>query len=185
MKFRLRVEGREEIKQTFRVLPKEIRRAARRTVRQVTNELHRELGGKIPRTAGVSVVGYRRVRAKKRTPKGRQVGSRGVVWLGTNQIEARFAGRMRDSETFGGAFAGKYFFENAFVAKFDSGYVGIFKRSESGKTRHGKAELEKQYINLPKSHEDAAKAAQEARPRMRELLQENLELERQKRRKRK
>ena len=175
MKFRLRVEGREEIKQTFRVLPKEIRRAARRTVRQVTNELHRELGGKIPRTAGVSVVGYRRVRAKKRTPKGRQVGSRGVVWMGTRPIAARYAGKMRDSEIYGGAFAGQYFFENAFVAKFKTGYVGIFKRNkDSGK-------LEEQHIELPKAHRDVVSSAEKIRPRMSELLQENLERERRKR----
>lgn len=174
MKLRLRVEGRGEIAQSFRAFPKEIRRASRRTVRQITNELHKELGGKIPRTAGVSILGYRRVRAKKRPPKANKRLTRGIVWLGTRRIAARYAGRMRDSETFGGAFAGQYFFENAFVAKFKSGYDGIFKRNDQGK-------LEEQYVNLPQAHAEVIAAAGKSRSRISELLQKNLEHERRKR----
>lgn len=171
MIIRLRVEGREEIAANFKAKPAQIRRATRKTVRQVTNELHKELGGQIPRTAGTPIVGYRRVRAKKTTPKGRQRSSTGTVWMGTNKIAARYAGRLRNDPERNGAWAGKYFFENSFVAKMKSGYESIFQRIK------GSNKIRQRYVHLPDARQDAVRAANKAELRLRKILRVNLQKE--------
>lgn len=108
--------------------PKQVKRASRLAVNQITSEIHKELGGEIPREHGTSIVGYRRVRSKKKLAKARGKGLRGVVWQGTLRIQAKYAGKPRKVK--GGVKAGKHFFPNAFIMTFKSGYSGIFKRKD-------------------------------------------------------
>lgn len=171
MKMTLRITGRDEIAKKLKATPAQVRRASRKTVRQVVNEGYRELGGTIPRTAGIPVGGYRRVRAKKQTPKGRQRSSRGEVWMGTNKIAAKFAGKVRNDPTTGGAWAGKYFFENSFVAKMRNGYESIFERV------HGSRKLQQRYVHLPDARNDAQRSADRMELRLRKILRANLEKE--------
>ena len=176
MQVRLKVTGQKELAAYFKAKPAQVRRAARRTVRQITNELHKELGGTIPRKAGTTVVGYRRVRAKKKTPKGRQASSRGSVWMGTNKIAAAYAGRLRNDPTSGGAWAGKYFFENSFVAKMKSGHESIFQKIK------GTNKIRERYVHLPDARNDAKRAADKVELKLRNVLRKNLEIEMAKKR---
>jgi hypothetical protein len=50
----------------------------------------------------------------------------GSIWDGYNDVMARHVGRLSQGE--GGAWAGQYFFEGAFVAKMKNGMVSVFKR---------------------------------------------------------
>ena len=167
MRMRIRIEGQEAIAREFKARPAQVRRATRRTVRQLVNEGHKELGGAIPRSAGTPVGGFRRVRAKKTTPKGRQRSSRGEIWMGTNKIAARYAGKMRNDAGAGGAWAGKYFFENSFVATMKNGYESIFERVAGGK-------LKQRYVHLPDARGDAQRAADKIELRLRKILRANL-----------
>lgn len=168
MKMHIRLEGQKELAAFFRAKPAQIRRASRTTVRQLTNEGHKELGGTIPRTAGTPVGGFRRVRAKKRTPKGRQRSSTGSIWMGTNKIAAHYVGKMSNGHN--GAWAGKYFFENAFVAKMKKGYESVWERTSGGG-------LKQRYVHLPDARNDARRAADKIEKRLRIVLRKNLEKE--------
>ena len=170
MVMRIRLEGQAAIAAMFKARPAQIRRASRKTVRTVTNRLHRELGGQIPRANSTPVVGYRKIRAKKKTPRGRGQSSFGSVWMGTNRIAARYAGRLRNNKSRGGASAGKHFFENAFVAKMSNGYESIWKRMDDGK-------LKQQYVELPNARAIAEQAADKARRELKLLLRKNMEIE--------
>jgi len=169
MEMRIRVENKAKVATWFKLMPKQIDRASRLSINQVTNELHKRLGGEIPKEAGVTVVGYRRVRAKKSLAKaGRRKIKRGVTWMGTMEIPAKYAGRMRSEGS--DAWAGKYFFQNAFIATMKSGYKGIFYRLPGGK-------LKQATIKLPKSDYQAATAASWARARVDQVLTSRLKIE--------
>jgi len=170
MVMRIRVEGQAAIAAQFKARPAQIKRAARKTVRQVTNKLHKRLGGAIPRADGTPVVGYRKIRAKKKTPRGRGRSSYGEVWMGTNKIAAHYAGRMRNRPSQGGASVGGHFFKNAFVAKMSNGYESVWKRIEGGK-------LEQQYVELPSARREAERAAKDAQVDLARLLRKNMEIE--------
>ena len=139
-------------KRVFDAMPAQIKRAAKTAINKSVKGMQKEAGGIIPRDAGTSVVGYRRVRSKRRAFKVRRpVGS---VWQGTLRIPAKYAGKMRNVGN--GAKAGKRFFENAFVATMPkSGYKGIFKRKSNG------SGIEQVYIKLPNARATMAKIAKE------------------------
>ncbi len=67
----------------------------------------------------------------------------GSVWMGTRKIAAAHAGRLRNDPARSGAWAGKYFFENSFVAKMGSGYESVFQRIE------GSNKIKQRYVHLP------------------------------------
>lgn len=169
MKINIRVENKEELNQWFKDKPKQINRASRLTVNRITSDLHKRLGGIIPKTAGTSVAGYRRVRAKKTLSKvkNRSKIMRGVVWLGTMKIPAKYGGRTRNVK--GGAKAGRHFFENAFVATMKSGYRGIFYRKPDGK-------LEQAMIDLPEAQENVIQAARWAKTAAPNYLRKQLHI---------
>ena len=168
MVMRIRTQGLKELTAYFKAKPAQVKRAARKTVRQITNELHKELGGTIPRDAGTSVGGFRRVRAKKKTPKGRQRTSRGSVWMGTNRIQAEYAGRAKAIGS--DVKVGKYFFKNAFIMKYKSGHEAVILRIGRGK-------IAPAYVNLPNSHAITRAAVNKARYRLKDKLRENIRIE--------
>jgi hypothetical protein len=77
-------------------------------------------------------------------------------------------GKLSQDE--GGAWAGKYYFERGFVAKFRSGHVGIFKR-EGGR-------LIEQSVEFPQAVEAAEAAAADTNDRLGTLLDQELRYER-------
>ena len=165
---RIRLEGHEAVAKSLNAKPAQIKRAARRTVRLAVTSLHKELGGAMPRAAGTPVGAYRRVRAKKRnarTSKGRVSGS---VWMGTRRIAAAYVGKLRNDPNAGGAWAGKYFFENAFVAKMKSGHESIFERVE------GTNKIKQRYVDLPQAREIAKRAALSTRKELSSQFSKNL-----------
>ena len=168
MKMRIRLEGQKELAAYFKAKPAQIRRASRATVRQLTNEGYKELGGTIPRTAGTPVGGFRKVRAKKRTPKGRQRSSTGSIWMGTNKIAAHYVGKMSNGHK--GAWAGKYFFENSFVATMKNGYESVWQRTSGGG-------IKQRYVHLPDARNNAKRAADKIEKKLRITLRKNLEKE--------
>ena len=166
---RITLEDKTKVARWFALKPSQIARASRLSINQVTNELHKQLGGDIPRVAGTTVVGYRRVRAKKRLAKaGRGRIKRGVAWMGTMKIPAKYGGRMKNAGS--DAWAGKHFFKNAFVATMGNGYQSIFYRMPGGK-------LKQAMIDLPKSDTQAKTAGRWARNRVDRVLERRLRAE--------
>ena len=173
---RIRLEGKEEVARSLNAKPAQIRRAGRKVVRDTTNKLHRELGGAIPRAAGTPVGAFRRIRAKKRRAKVGQGKISGSVWMGTRKIAAAYVGRLRNDHDRGGAWAGKYFFENSFVAKMKSGHVGIFERIK-GKSDTGRVKIKERHVHLPQAREIAKRAAYNARKDLSTRFTKNLKEE--------
>ena len=166
---RITLKDKGKVATWFKLMPKQIDRASRLSINQVTNELHKRLGGEIPKVAGTTIVGYRRVRAKKKLARsGRQKVKRGVTWMGTMEIPAKYAGRMRSEGS--DAWAGKYFFQNAFIATMKSGYTGVFYRLPGNK-------LKQAMIQLPKSDHQAKTAASWAKGRVEQVLTARLKVE--------
>lgn len=148
IRFRVDKSDRQFIK------PKQVERASRLAINQITNEIHKDLGGDIPKTHGTSITGYRRVRSKKTLAKSRKRTMRGVVWQGTMDIPARYAGKSRNVS--GGAKAGRHYFPGAFVATVGKNkYRGIFKRIK------GSNKLEQVYIELTQAKALANRKAQQ------------------------
>ena len=171
MVVRIRLEGKEAIARSLNAKPAQIRRAGRKAVRDTTNKLHRDLGGDIPRAAGTPVGGFRRIRAKKRRAKVGQGRVSGSVWMGTRKIAAAYVGRMRNDPDRGGAWAGKYFFENSFVAKMKSGHESIFQRVE------GTNKIRQRYVHLPSAAGVAKRAGDNARKDLSARFTKNLKEE--------
>ncbi len=136
MRFRVDKSDRRFIK------PRQVERASRLAINAVTNEAHKELGGAIPTTHGTSIMGFRRVRSKKTLAKVRRKSLKAIVWEGTKEIKATYAGKARNVK--GGIRAGKHFFPGAFIMKFKSDHVGIFKRMGG--------QLVEETIDLPQAH---------------------------------
>ena len=169
MQFKIRLEGKEQVKAWLKLKPVQINRASRITINQVTRELHKQLGGEIPKVGGTSVVGYRRVRAKKKLAKaGRTRIKRGITWMGTLDIPAKYAGRPRKTKD--GVKVGRHFFTNAFVVTMKNGYTGVFYRLPGNK-------LEQAMIELPQSDAQAKSAATWANQRASSVLRSRLQIE--------
>lgn len=156
IKFHVKKSDREFIK------PAHVKRASRLAVNQITNEMHKELGGEIPRAHGTSVTGYRRVRSKKNLAKARAKRLRALVWQGTLRIPAKYAGKPR--KVTGGVKAGKHYFPNAFIATMKNGYTGVFKRIT------GSSKLEQEYIELEQAQKMVRRKAQEKLPKLQEAF---------------
>lgn len=169
MEMRIRLDGKEQVAQWFKLKPKQIDRATRLTINQVTNELHKSLGGKLPREAGTSVVGYRRVRAKKTLAKARSRANRGVTWMGTMKIPAKYAGRMKQVP--GGVQVGRHFFENAFIGTMKSGYEGVFTRIQ------GTDKIKQAMIEMNNAEAQVITAASWAEGRSKNILAKRLHIE--------
>ena len=130
------------------VTPANVRTAARQTIRQIVNEAHKELASDIPKRAGISITGFRRIRAKKNRPKGRGRIIRGSVWMGRNEVEARRAGKPKQFD--GYVKAGKYLFDKSFVMRVRNRGKDTNKSSEVFLVyRRIAGELVKQNISLP------------------------------------
>ena len=173
MVVRIRLEGKEVIARSLNAKPAQIKRAGRKTVRDTTNKLHKDLGGAIPRAASTPVGGYRRVRARKRRAKVVEGGIRGSVWMGTRKIAAAYVGRLRNDPDRGGAWAGKYFFENSFVGKMRSGHESVFERVK-GKASTGRGKIKERHVHLPQAREIAKRAAFNARKDLSTRFTKNL-----------
>lgn len=155
----------------FGAKPAQVQRAARLTANQVTNEIHKELGGTIPKRHGTSITGFRRVRAKKTLAKARRKRIHGITWIGRNAIAAAYAGKPKKTKT--GAKAGKYHFEGAFVARMKSGHLGIFRRI-GGKAKTGKSKIEEVTVPLTEAKRQVVRAAKGKRTRIRAIMQDQL-----------
>jgi len=127
----------------------QLARAQRLVINRIVDMTHKELGGSIPKRSGVRVGGFRKVRAKKNKAKVRQKTATGVVWLGGNKVQAKFGGRLKQTKK--GAYAGRHYWANAFVAKMKNGYESIFRRTGNGK-------LEEMRIDVVPMHEIASRS---------------------------
>ena len=164
----IKIDGTDAIKNEFGLRPAQIRSASRLTVNQVARELQQELGRSIPKQHGTSITGFKRVRAKRTLAKARNSRKRiqGITWIGRNAIAAAYAGKPRNVK--GGARAGRYFFENAFVVTMKSKHTGIFKRIK------GSNKIEEQTVDLTNAQAQVVHAAKNARGRIRHILQNQL-----------
>ena len=143
MQFKIRLDGKAELGMYFAAKPAQIQRAARFTANEYTRIVHKEAGSEIPRVVASSVLGFKRVRAKRRLAKARAKRVQGITWIGENEIAGIYAkGRLKKVK--GGVMKGRYFFENAFVATMKSGHTGIFTRLSSGKIKQATFPIEAQ-----------------------------------------
>jgi len=134
----------------LKLTPSQIGRINRQTANKLVTEIKRRIGGEISRGAGVRVVGFRRVRTFKKTSKtkgkNRQIAS---VWVGGNNVSARFGGHMRNSGK--DAYAGRHLFRNSFKAAVRSGsYTSIWKRLANGKLAEQRIVIDDFHPNVNK-----------------------------------
>ena len=165
MEMKIRIDGKHELAAYFAAKPAQIRRATLFTTRQITNELHKELGGSIPRAADTSILGYRRARAKKTLPKAKRRRIRGVAWMGTKKIAATFAGKPRQGK--GVVRVRGHVFQNAFIRHYGSNAV-VFQRIP------GTRKIKEVKIELPASATQAQAAAGRAQGRIKRVTREQL-----------
>lgn len=103
-------------------LPKNIFNAEKSAVQQTTRWAKKEVQNRLIAKTGIPPRVFRRFRVKSK----RLNYNGGLVWVGINQVKASYVGKLKQDIT--GASAGSYFFQGGFVAKMQSGHVGIFKR---------------------------------------------------------
>jgi len=168
VQMKIRIDGKKELAAYFAAKPAQIRRATLFTAKQITRELHKELGGAIPRSADTSTLGYRRARAKNTTPKARQRKVRGVVWMGTKKIAAKFVGKPRQGK--GVVRVRGHVFQNAFIRNYGSGPVVLQRIAGTDRLKEAK-------IELPNSAGQAQSAASRARGRIKRVIRERLRRE--------
>jgi len=165
---RIKIDGTDTIENEWNLRPAQIRSASRLTVNQVVRELQQDLGRSIPKQHGTSIAGFKRVRAKKTLAKAKtRKRIQGITWIGRNAIAAAYAGKPRNVT--GGARAGKYFFENAFVATMKSGHTGIFKRIK------GSTKIVEQTVDLDQAQSQVRTAVNKKRGRISQILRQQLE----------
>jgi hypothetical protein len=120
----------KEIKEYFDRKPVQVKRAARNAINKITRLIKKELGGSIPKRAGSSVAGFRRVRSRSSrstVKKARRSGGvqESSVFMGTNDIAARFAGKPRQIGS--DVRAGRHLFRDSFIVEMSNGFRGVFK----------------------------------------------------------
>lgn len=165
VEMKIRIDGKKELAAYFAAKPNQIRRATLFTTRQITNELHKELGGDIPRAADTSVLGYRRARAKKTLPRAKRRSIRGVAWMGTKKIPAGWVGKPRQGKNV--VRVRGHVFQNAFVRYYGSNPV-VLQRIP------GTRDLKEAKIDLPASAGQAKSAASKAQGRVKRVMREQL-----------
>lgn len=168
MQLKISIDGQREVASYFAAKPKQIKRATLFTTKQITRELHKELGSSIPKEVSTSIAGYKKARARRTVPKARRRTVRGVVWMGTNRIPAIFAGKARQGK--GYVKVRRHKFENAFIMKFKSGHESIMIRKSDGG-------LKEAMIDLPNSSAQARSAASNAQGRIKRIMRERLRKE--------
>jgi hypothetical protein len=152
------------LQRMYHLAPRELRKASQRTINTVVPKYQKQLGGEIPRAAGASVGGYRRVRSKRKLATVKRM--RGVIWQGTLKIPAKYAaGRLRQTKS--GVRAGRTFFEGAFIATMKSGYRGVFRRKGAGRFP-----LEQEYLYLDDAKAIVARLATSARRDLKVILED-------------
>jgi len=119
----IRIEGVEELGALLQQAPKEVRNVVNTIVRKQVPKIRKNVVDAIHQKHGIPkrAAKIRRVRSRQKVRKGR-----GSVWLGHNAIQAAYLGKLED---FGqGAFAGQFFFKNAFIRIFKSGHRTLVRR---------------------------------------------------------
>jgi hypothetical protein len=166
MQFNVSLRGdQERLQRLYNRTPVEMKKASKATINKVVPKYQREAGGAIPRSAGTSITGYRRVRSRKKLAKIKKL--RGEVWQGTARIPARYAGKLRQVK--GGVRAGRLFFEGAFIATMRNGYRSVFKRK--GKNRYP---IEQEFVYLDESQSIVARLADSARRDLSSILEDEV-----------
>jgi hypothetical protein len=154
--------------------PRKVHNALRSAIRTTTTWAEKRLDAQLAAETDLPLSVFRRFRVKKKVIGGSAFGAggrpeQGRIWEGYNPVQARFAGRLEQTE--GGAFAGAYYFPGGFIATMrrSSGVTSIFKRT--GKKRNKdqvksgllREAIEQQVVKLPQAERIAEKVAAEAR----------------------
>lgn len=138
----------------YRAAPELLNRAANAAVTAVTRKAEREMENRLAKTSDIprKPIAIWRIKRVKRLPRGT-----GVVWAGYNPIKSAYVGKLKQEDW--GASAGSYLFPGGFVAKMQSGHVGIFKREGPPRMmtrgryawKKKKQPIVEQRVNLPKT----------------------------------
>jgi hypothetical protein len=154
--------------------PRKVHNALRSAIRTTTTWAEKRLDAQLAAETELPPSVFRRFRVKKKIIGGSAFaagGGRvesGRIWEGRNPVQARFAGRLEQTE--GGAFAGVYYFPGGFIATMPSGVTSVFKRTgekrDKNKTWRGRRmlreEIEQQVVKLPQAEAVAEAVASEA-----------------------
>ena len=117
---------RAEIDRVLNALPRDIFRAQRSAERDTVRFARREMQNRMISRTGIPARVFRRFRVRTRNRA-----DSGVVWVGLNQIQAAYLGKLQQSHA--GAKAGAYFFERAFIATMKSGHKSLWRRLGQGR----------------------------------------------------
>lgn len=168
VKLKMKLTG-DDYRKIARLTPVKINRVTRNTINKTVRDLGRGLGGSIPRSEGVSVTGFRRVRVKRSRATVAKTRRSGIIsgrlWLGGNSIAAKYGGKVRNVS--GGARAGRHFFKGSFVATMGNGYTSIFKRD-------GKR-LKEERIEIDHPHAESIRALHRRKSLTEQYLREELD----------
>jgi hypothetical protein len=146
-------------------------RATRKTIKWAERMLRREL-------ALAHEIPFKSIREARRVQSNRK-----AIWLGYDPVKAAYVGKLEQLE--GGAMAGRYYFESAFMASLRSGHESIFKRRphldkhSRGRPTHWKPNLsvDEQEVALTKAEAVAAREAEKIESRFFQTLRQELNYE--------
>lgn len=157
------------LQRMYKLTPRAMRGSVKKSINAILPKYQRLAGGQIPRDAGSSVTGYRKVRSRRRLAKGAATlrRLRAEVWQGTARIPAKYAaGKLKQTKR--GVRAGRLFFDGAFLATMKNGYTGVFRRTGVGR------KIEQEYIYLDNARAIVERLSVDFRRDLREVLEDEV-----------
>lgn len=163
----------ERVVREFQATPKQVLKATKRAIRKTQTFAGSRAARAVAREHGIPVKALRqrrRVAKSKITARSRS-GVSGYIWIGTMPLRAIDVGKPRQTRT--GVTVRKFRFQGAFLARMESGHLGVFKRAGAERLP-----IEEQHVPLPR----AGRAIEIVRdreilPRLHELMRQELNYE--------
>ena len=98
----------------------------------------------------------------------------GALWIGLQDVEAAYAGRLSQQKA--GAKAGKHYFEGSFVAKMPSGHRSVY-HSTGKKTKTGRTQIAPEYVDVEGADQSSDKHGKDLRDYVMTVLERELNFE--------
>ncbi len=166
----IRTKGFPQLQDAMREMPLQAMRAARRANRKAADYARGRFAKEMAARTDIKQSLFRERRALSFFASAVDSEGRSKMWFGYNPLKAAYVGDLKADPA--GAWAGKYFFQGAFIATMRSGHRGIFQRE-------GRRIFE-QSVNLPQAPAVAELVAADTNDRLGTLLDQELRYERMK-----
>lgn len=170
-----KIRGIDDVARELNAFPEQAeraeQRATRKTIKWAERLLRREL-------ALAHEIPFKSIREARRVQSNRK-----AIWLGYDPVKAGAAGKLEQLE--GGAMAGRYYFESAFMARLRGGHESIFKRKpplerwSQGRpdTWQPNLPIQEQKVKLAKAEAVAEREAEKIESRFFQTLRQELNYE--------